>query len=95
MYVPLQQVGAVAVPQGMGSIDLSTLTWEDYLLLGVGLMTVYAIASPDSALFTWSPKKRKRKKGGSSGLMGGLSTVLLVGGLGYAAYLYYTGTTTA
>jgi hypothetical protein len=75
----------------MGSIDLSTLTWEDYLLIGIAGMSIFYLASPDSKAFKPSKKRRKKKSGGS-GIFGTLTASAVVLGLAYFGYQYYVGT---
>lgn len=80
---------------GLGSIDLSTMTWEDYLLVGIVGAFIWNLAAPDSAAFTPS-KKRSRRSKKSSGIGSTISAaavVLLLAGGGYLAYQYFTGAT--
>lgn len=78
--------GVCEAPKGMGGIDLSTLGWEDYLLMGIVGMGLYAVVSPDSSLFSPKPKRRKRKKSGGGFAFGTVLTLALVGGVGYLIY---------
>lgn len=55
---------APQVVSGMGSIDLSALTWEDYLLIGGGLAFAYSM---------WSDSKPKGRRKKSAGLSAGSS----------------------
>lgn len=77
--------------KGLGSIDLSTLSWEDYLLIGVVGMFGIGLVFP--SVFEASKPKRKRKRKAVSGkagfLSGTVTAVLLLGG-GYVAYRYLT-----
>lgn len=75
-----------AAPKGMGSIDLSTLSWEDYLLMGIVGMGLYAVVSPDSGLFNSAPKRKRRRKSSGGAALGTFFAVALVGGLGYLIY---------
>jgi len=50
----------MATPKGMGSIDLSTLSWEDYLLMGIGGAIFVSLWSDSK------PKKRRRARAKSS-----------------------------
>jgi len=75
---------------GLGSIDLSTLSWEDYLLLGIGGAMVYSLVFPDSGLLNPSPPKRKRRKKSSSGNMASLGVVLTLAAVGVAGYYVWT-----
>jgi len=79
-----------AMRNGLGSIDLSTLSWEDYLLLGIGGAMVYSLVFPDSGLLNPSPPKRKRRKKSSSGNMASLGVVLTLAAVGVAGYYVWT-----
>lgn len=81
--------------KGMGSIDLSNLTWDNYLLFGIGAMMLYAIISPGASIFTPSnpkPKKRRKKVSAGAGFAGGAVTVLILAAGGYLAYSYLSST---
>jgi hypothetical protein len=81
--------GVCPQAKGLGSIDLSTLSWEDYLIAGIALMSVYAVAAPDSRLFNPKPKRRKRARkisGGTGFSLGTAFGIVLVGGIAYLAY---------
>ena len=69
---------------GLGSFDLSTWTWEDWLLVGIGGMALYAMVNPGSSLFNWKPSRSHKQ-----GFIGGLITPLILLGGGYLAYQYY------
>lgn len=77
-------------PKGLGSIDLSTLSWEDYFLIGIVGTLVIGVVQP--SIFEPSRPRRRKKKssGGSPGFGAGIiSTALLFAG-GYLAYSYFT-----
>lgn len=88
MFVPLTpQYAAPTTVGGLGSIDLSTLSWEDYLLGGIGLMAVFYLANPGHGLFTAPIRKKKSRKSSSGGGLGFVFPMLLVGGA-FLGYLY-------
>lgn len=88
MYVLMNGLGGCSSCQprrGLGSIDLSTLTWEDYLLFGIVGMFVVGMVKPG----VFQPSTRKRKSvSAKTGFAGGLVTALVVAGGGYLAYQY-------
>ncbi len=67
--------------QGMGSIDLSTLEWQDYALIVFGLVGLYYLTEG-------AKKVGKKKRSGKEGFAGGLVTAAAVAGGGYLAYKY-------
>jgi hypothetical protein len=70
-------------PMGMGSFDLSTLSYTDYLAIGAGLVGAYF-------LFTSKPiGRRRRRKGGDPVSSFGMVVGLLAAG--YVGYQYLTG----
>lgn len=71
--------------KGMGSIDLSSFTTQDWLLVGLGAVALFA-----SGVFTDSGKRRRTKKA-VTGFGGGAVTALILLGGGYLAYQYYAG----
>lgn len=78
---------------GLGSIDLSTLSWEDYFLVGIIGTMVLGIIQP--SIFEPSKPKRKAKRkpvSAKAGFAGGLVSALLLAGGGYLAYSYFTST---
>ena len=103
MYVSnntgLTGVGQV---QGLGQIsfpDLSGLTWEDYLLMGIGGIVAYKLfTSAKQKVKRASGKRRSRAKKreeaqkvlGGGGL-GSEFTILLVIGAAAIGYLYFQG----
>lgn len=94
MYVGLGCTDCGGTCKGMGSIDLSTMSWEDYLLLGI--VGMFAIGTVFPSVFD-PPKKRKRRRKKSSsvgaGFVGGLITPLILAGGGYLAYQYFSNST--
>ena len=88
MYV--SGMGAVCrnCPKGMGTIDLSTLSWEDYLLVGIGGAIFVSL------LMEGRPKRSRRKKGTASGgsQLNWAIGLPLVGIAAYVGYLYFTQT---
>ena len=73
MYVSAPQIS------GMGSFDLSGLSSEDYLLIGIGGAILYE-------LFAGGKPRRRRRK--SSGVSWG--TVAVLAALGAAGYYVWT-----
>lgn len=67
--------------KGMGSIDLSNLSWEDYLLIGGGFALFVSLWA-DSG-----PKRRRKKSASSSGVAGWVWPLLAVGGLASVYFL--------
>ena len=85
MYVSAPQIS------GMGSIDLSTASWEDYLLIGV--VGMFAIGTLFPSVFEPSkprPRRRRKPVSAGTGFVGGIATVALLAGLGY--YVWTSGT---
>lgn len=75
---------------GLGSIDLSTLSWEDYLLVGV--VGTFLIGAIFPSIFEPSkPRVKRRRKpvSATTGFIGGMVVPILVLGGGYLAYQYY------
>ena len=78
------------LPAGLGqTIDLSTVPWSTWALVGIGIMSFFAFSNPDAGIFTPSRKKSRRKKKSSGG--SAIVPVLAVGLIGGAAYLLYSG----
>ncbi len=77
---------------GLGSIDLSTLTWEDYLLIGIVGMFAVGVVFP-SVYEPRQPRRKKRRKpvSATAGFLGGLVTPVILLGGGYLAYRYLAG----
>ena len=77
--------------KGMGSIDLSTLSWEDWFLVGIGGAMFATLLFP-SITEPSKPKRRSKKKKSSGGGLGfgsgAVSALILLGG-GYLAYQYF------
>lgn len=67
--------------RGMGSIDLSSLSWEDYLLVGILGALVFMPAGGGS--------KRRGKKSPGFAATDWALTAVAVGGFGYLAYRYF------
>lgn len=81
--------GTCTAPKGMGTIDLSTATWEDWLLVGIVGAVFFTVAFPDSSVVTGKKKRkrpRKRVSAGSGFAFGTVLTLALVGGAGYLIY---------
>jgi hypothetical protein len=76
---------------GMGNIDFSTFTWEDWFIVGILGMSVYYLAKPDSAAFTGKRKKRRKKSSGGSTLNTLVTTGLVLGGAYLAYQVWQTG----
>ncbi len=98
MYVTTQQAAKVmglgcacCDAKGMGSIDFSTFSWEDWFIVGIVGTMVLGIVQP--SIFVPSKPKTKRKRkpvSAGTGFAGGIiSTALLLGG-GYLAYQYFS-----
>lgn len=87
-----QLAAAGPCAKGMGTIDLSTFSWEDWLLIGVLGMLFYSTLVPDSSLFNpANPAKKRRKKKSSGGFaLGSALGLIVVAGGGYLAYNYLT-----
>lgn len=75
---------------GLGSIDLSTLSWEDYLLIGGGGALFFSLMFPDSGILNASAPKRKRRRKKSSGNMASFGVVLTLAAVGVAGYYVWT-----
>ncbi len=77
--------------KGMGSIDFSTFSWEDWFIVGIVGTMVLGLVQP--SIFEPSKRKAKRKSkpvSAGTGFAGGIiSTALLLGG-GYLAYQYFS-----
>lgn len=81
MYTAPRQIGC----NGLSGIDLSTWTWEDYLLIGAGAAGLYYFFAGDE------PKRKRKPMKASTGFAGGLGTALVLGVGAYFAYQYYVG----
>ena len=91
MYLASIPPSFVPTPRrGMGAIDFSTFSTEDWILIGVMGMGLIAFANPGASIFQPSKKRRrrggKRKSGGLLGFGGGAVTALILAGGGYLAY---------
>jgi hypothetical protein len=74
--------------QGLGAIDLSSFTWQDYVLIGVTVLTLYSVVDSKGG-FSAVTRKRKPKRGGGLDL-GGLVIGAGVFIAAYVGYLYFT-----
>lgn len=92
MYQANQLPVPTYVSGGMGSIDLSTMSWEDYLIIGgVGAFLL-------STMWGSRPKRRKRAKKTASG--GGLGlgmpvALIALPLLAVVGYMYFSSSTSA
>lgn len=76
MYTVPRQIGC----QGLSGIDLSTLTPEDYLLMGIAGAVIYELFAGGK------PKRRRRKSSGFDSW----GTVAAITAAGVAGYFVWT-----
>lgn len=92
MYIA-NQFPTPAYAKGLGSIDLSTLSWEDYLIIGgIG---AFLISTMWDSRPKWR-KRRKRRKSSAAASSGGLGLgiplgIIAVIGLGTVGYMVWKG----
>lgn len=74
--------------KGLGTIDISTWTGEDWLLVGMLGMGIYAAVSPGAGIFNPKPKRKRKSKG--SGTLGSITAAAVVLGVAYFGFQYVT-----
>ena len=96
MYVQAPVFTGGVGSQGLGSISLDPSTWtlQDYLLVAALGWVAFSIFLPSGAPLT-GPRRKRKPISGKTGFISGLGTMAALGIGGYFAYQYFVNSSSA